>query len=130
MTKTKAYITEGPLFKSIVTFSIPILVATLIANLFHSADMIILGNMADSVAVASVGATSNVIGLVVNFFIALPTGTSVFLARSIGARQTGRIKRIVDTSMYFSVAIGIFVALLGNVVSVPDRKSTRLNSSH
>lgn len=119
MLKSKSYITEGPLFKSIVTFTIPILVATLIANLFHSADMIILGNMADSVAVASVGATANVIGLVVNFFIALPAGTSVFLARSIGARQTGQIKRIVDTSMYFSVAIGIFVAILGNVVSVP-----------
>ena len=117
--KKKAYITEGPLFKSIVTFAIPILVATLVANLFHSADMIILGNMADSVAVASVGATANVIGLVINFFIALPVGTSVVLARAIGAGERGRIKRLVDTSMYFSVAVGFFVALLGNIIAVP-----------
>ena len=119
MLKSKSYITEGPLFKSIVRFAIPILIAALIQNLFHSADMIVIGNMADSTAVASVGATANITGLVLNAFISLAGGTSVLLARSVGAGNEGRCKRIVDTSIYFSIFIGAIVAIIGNVVSVP-----------
>ena len=119
MANNKEYITQGPLLKSIVRFAIPIMIATIIQNLFHSADMVILGNMADSIAVASVGATSNIISLVVQGFIALSFGTSVLLAQAIGAKDENRIKKIVDTSIYFSLACGIFVALIGNIVSVP-----------
>lgn len=119
MAKNKEYITQGPLLKAIVRFAIPIMIAAIIQNLFHSADMVILGNMADSVAVASVGATANIISLVVQGFIALSFGTSVLLAQAIGAQDSGKIKKIVDTSIYFSLACGLFVALIGNIVSVP-----------
>ena len=119
MAKNKEYITKGPLLKSIIRFAIPIMIATIVQNLFHSADMIILGNMADSTAVASVGATANIISLVVQGFIALSFGTSVLLAQAIGAGDERRIKKIVDTSIYFSVACGLFVALVGNIISVP-----------
>lgn len=119
MAGNKEYITKGPLLKSIVRFAIPIMIATIVQNLFHSADMIILGNMADSTAVASVGATANIISLVVQGFIALSFGTSVLLAQAIGAKDEQRIKKIVDTSICFSFICGVFVALLGNVISVP-----------
>lgn len=119
MTNKKEYITTGPLLKSIIRFAIPIMIATIVQNLFHSADMIILGNMANSIAVASVGATANIISLVVQGFIALSFGTSVLLARAIGAQDESKIKKIVDTSIYFSIVCGLFVALMGNVVSIP-----------
>ena len=117
--KIKAYITEGPLFGSIIRFAIPILIAAAVQNLFHSADMIVLGNMADSTALASVGATANITGLVLNAFISLSAGTSVLLARAVGSKNDGRCKRIVDTSLYFSIVAGIVVAIVGNLVSVP-----------
>ena len=119
MASNKEYITKGPLLKSIIRFAIPIMIASIVQNLFHSADMIILGNMADSIAVASVGATANIISLVVQGFIALAFGTSVLLAQAIGAKEEARIKKIVDTSIYFSLACGIFVALMGNIVAIP-----------
>ena len=119
MAKNKEYITKGPLLSAIIRFAIPIMIASIVQNLFHSADMVILGNMADSTAVASVGATSNIISLIVNGFIALSFGTSVLLAQAIGAKNETQIKKIVDTSIYFSVACGLFVALIGNFVSVP-----------
>ncbi len=119
MADNKEYITKGPLLKSIIRFSIPVMIATIVQNLFHSADMIILGNMEDSIAVASVGATGNIISLVITGFIALSFGTSVFLAYAIGAKDEERIKKIVDTSIYFALACGVFVAIVGNIVSVP-----------
>ena len=119
MANSKEYITKGPLWKSIIRFAIPIMIASIVQNLFHSADMVILGNMANSVAVASVGATGNIISLVVQGFIALSFGTSVLLAQAIGARDESRIKKIVDTSIYFSLACGIIVAVVGNIVSIP-----------
>ncbi len=119
MQKNKQYITNGPLLKSIINFALPIMFATVIANLFHSADMMILGNMADLTAVASVGATGNIIALAVTSFTTFSIGPTILLSRAIGANEPGRIKRIVDTSMYFSLALGIAVAIVGNIISVP-----------
>lgn len=64
-------LTEDRLFPSILRFSLPLIVGSVIQILFNAVDIMVLGNMADSLAVASVGATSQVTALIVNTFIGL-----------------------------------------------------------
>ena len=105
--------TEGPLVPSIIKYSIPIAIGALIQVLFNAADIMVLGNWADSVAVAAVGATAPIVGLVVNSFVGLAGGTNVILAHSVGAKDNERIKRTVDTSLILSVSIGVILAFVG-----------------
>lgn len=105
--------TEGPLVPSIIKYAIPIAIGALIQVLFNAADIMVLGNLADSVAVAAVGATTPIVGLVVNSFVGLAGGTNVILAHSVGAKDNDRIKRTVDTSIILSVIIGIILAIVG-----------------
>ncbi|MBE6610105.1 MAG: MATE family efflux transporter [Ruminococcaceae bacterium] len=105
--------TEGPLVPSIIKYAIPIAIGALVQVLFNSADIMVLGNFANSVAVAAVGATTPIVGLVVNSFVGLAGGTNVILAHSVGAKDNDRIKRTVGTSLILSVAIGMILAVVG-----------------
>ena len=105
--------TQGPIFKNFIIFAIPVAVGGIIQTLFNAADMAVLGNMASSVAVASVGATSMIISLLVNTFIGLSGGTQVVLAQAFGEKNQLRINRAVNTSLIMSAVLGVLLMILG-----------------
>lgn len=104
-------LTEGPILKSIILYAIPVMLGTLVQVLFNAADLAVLRYMADDVAVASVGATSSIINLLVTSFVGLSVGVNVMLARTIGQKNDARASKIVNTSLIFSLALGILLAV-------------------
>ena len=58
--------TQGPLMKNIFIYTLPLIVTTLVQQLFSLVDTAVLGNMADTNSVAAVGATTAIINLIVN----------------------------------------------------------------
>ena len=97
----------------IFQYAIPLIIGTLIQTFFNAVDMIVLGNMADSSAVASVGATTSIVHLVVNSFVGIAGGAKVILAHQFGAKVSDSIKRTVDTSILTALGMGLFIALIG-----------------
>jgi O-antigen/teichoic acid export membrane protein len=49
-------LTEGPIFKALVAFSLPMIITNTISLLFHAADVAVLALFVDGPAVAAVGA--------------------------------------------------------------------------
>lgn len=105
--------TQGPIAKQILLYSYPLILSTLVQSLFNAVDVAVLGNMADSLAVASVGATGSVTSLLVNAFVGFSAGAKILLARFVGERSQEKIQRAADTAVILSVACGLTVALLG-----------------
>ena len=120
--------TEGRLFPKIVMYALPLIISTLIQQMFNAIDLIVLGNMADEIALASVGATTSIVSLLVTSFVGLASGTRVVLARQIGARDADNVRKTTDTSLILSVALGLVIAVVGfvcapwflNVTNCPD----------
>ena len=79
--------TEGKLLPKIIQYALPLILSTLVQQLFNAIDIVVLGQMADHVAVASVSATTSVTSLLVTSFVGLASGSRVVLARQIGARD-------------------------------------------
>ena len=109
--------TKGPVLRLIILYSIPLILSTLIQTLFNAVDVAVLGNMADSTSVASVGATSAIFHLMVNGFVGISSGLKILLARYIGAKDTHRIHLSIGTSLIFSFVFGIIIAILGFFLS-------------
>ncbi len=105
--------TSGRLVKLIFVYTIPIILSTILQNLFNLADKAVLGNMAGSNAVASIGATTTISGLVINGAVGLSTGTAIILARYVGQRDDTKIKKTIDTSLITAVLIGVILAIAG-----------------
>ncbi|MBE6642472.1 MAG: MATE family efflux transporter [Ruminococcaceae bacterium] len=105
--------TEGPLTKLIFIYTIPLILASIMQNLFNIADQAVLGNMAGTSAVASIAATSTVSSLIISGAVGLSAGTTIVLARFVGQKDKERIRKTIDTSVITSILIGLIVAVAG-----------------
>ena len=109
--------TQGSLVKLIFIYTIPLILSTILQSLFSIADKAVLGNMAGSTAVASIGATGTVTELIINGAVGLSTGTAIVLARFVGQKDEKKIRTTIDTSIIASLAFGIAVAVAGLILS-------------
>lgn len=117
-------VTGGRLLPSILLYSIPVMLSTFLQTLFNAVDIIVLGNMADSVAVASVGATSVIVSLLVMTFVGLSAGTGILLSRYFGARDEERVRRTVSTSLLLAFGMGVLLTAVAIPLSMPFLRLT------
>jgi len=104
---------EGPLFKNIVSYTIPIILTGILQLLFNAADLIIVGQYRGSIYIAAVGATGSLTGLIINLFLGLSVGTGVTVAHAYGQNDPEAIHRTVHTAIPLAIIIGIFLSIIG-----------------
>lgn len=109
----KKELTCGPILPLIIRYTVPLILTSLVQALFNAVDMAVLRVFASTVAVASVGAIGPISGLLVNSAIGLSSGTSIILARCIGARDDRRSSVVVGTSIVLSLTVGTVLAIVG-----------------
>ncbi len=111
--------TEGPLFKKIVMYSLPIILASLLQLLYNASDMVVVGQFGAEGSLGAVGNTGPLINLIVNVFIGLSVGTCVIIARFYGQRDYESASRVAHTSVVIAAICGVAVGALGFFVSRP-----------
>jgi len=104
---------EGPLFKGIISYTVPIIITSLLQLLFNAMDMIVVGQFCGSITVAAVGATGSLITLIINLFIGLSVGVGVCVARAIGCRDNDGIHKTVHTAIPASLLCGVVLTVIG-----------------
>lgn len=112
-------LTVGSIVDKVLLFAIPLMLTSMLQQLFNATDVAVVGKFASKEAMAAVGSNTPIVSLLVNFFVGISVGSNVLIARFIGARDSDKAKRAVRTSMAFAVAAGIFVAVLGNIIAAP-----------
>ena len=109
--------TSGPLLKKIIIYALPIIGVNILQLLFTAADVAVLGIFTNDQAVAAVGATSQIVNLLVGFFVGLSVGANVLVARAAGAKDKSRASRLVGTSVVVSVLFGVVIMVVGILLS-------------
>ena len=104
---------SGPLLPSIVLYTIPIILTSLLQLLFNAADLVIVGRFCGSVSVAAVGATGAITNLMVNFFVGLSVGAGVTVAHALGSREDSVVQNTVHTALPAALVSGIFLTVAG-----------------
>ncbi len=110
---------HGPLFSSIVIYTIPIIFTSVLQLLFNAADLIVIGRFRGSAAVGAVGATGAITTLIVNLFIGLSVGAGVAVAHAIGAGHRRILQRTVHTAMTAALISGAFLTVVGICCAEP-----------
>ena len=113
MRKRQQTMLEGPLLPSIIQYTIPILLTSILQLLFNAADLVVVGRFCGSISVAAVGATGSITNLMVNFFIGLSVGAGVTVAHAIGSREEEAIHNTVHTALPISLLSGIILTIVG-----------------
>lgn len=113
MKRLTASITEGPILKSVFTYTLPIILTSILQLLFNAADLIVVGRFCGSASVAAVGATGSLTTLIVNLFIGLSVGAGVAVAHAYGANDDLTLHRTVHTAITTSIVAGAVLTIVG-----------------
>ena len=108
----KSSLTEGSVFKTLFSFSLPIIITNTITVLFHAADVAVLSLFVDGPAVAAVGACGSLITLMVALFTGLATGANVLISKRIGAADELGTKKSVGTSLVIGLLSGVILMII------------------
>ncbi len=108
---------NGPLLSKIIKFSIPLVLSSVLQLLFHSADIIVVGQYSGPTALAAVGATGALTNMFITVFMGLSVGTNVLTARYYAAKKFKDLSEVVHTSVAISVLFGIALFFLGLILA-------------
>lgn len=112
-------VTSGPIFKRMLIFAVPIFFSGVLQQAFNTADLIVIGNFANSYALGGISVTGSIINLLVNFFMGLSVGASVSIAQHVGARDTAGARRHAHNAIATALVCGVAVAIAGNIFCRP-----------
>ncbi len=106
---------HGSLYKGILSYTIPIMLTSLLQLLFNAADLVIVGQFCGSISVAAVSATGAITNLIVNLFIGLSVGAGVTVAHGLGGHHDDEVHCVVHTALPTALAAGALLTVVGVV---------------
>lgn len=106
-------LTEGPILKKIILFSIPLVISSVLQLLFNAVDVMVVGKFAGDNALAAVGSNGPIINLITNVFMGLSLGANVLVARFFASKQDDELKKVVHTSILVSIVCGVALVVIG-----------------
>lgn len=109
--------TEGSIWKKILLFSIPLILGNLFQQLYNTVDSIIVGNYIGSEALAAVGSSGSLIGLLIGFCIGASAGAGVVISQFYGAQDKEGVRKAVHTTLAIAVAAGAVLTVAGILLS-------------
>ena len=116
-TQSSTLMTEGPIWKKIITFAFPLFLGNLFQQLYNTADSLIVGNFLGSDALAAVSSSGSLIFLMVGFFNGIAMGAGVVVARYYGARQIEKLQRAIHTDVAFALVAGVLLTIIGLILA-------------
>ncbi|WP_346698836.1 MATE family efflux transporter, partial [Catenibacillus scindens] len=109
--------TQGPIWRKIVTFAIPLFFGNLFQQLYNTADSLIVGNFLGSDALAAVSSSGSLILLLVGFFNGIAVGAGVVIARYFGAQDKENLSKAIHTDLAFGLVAGVLLTIIGLVMA-------------
>ena len=106
-------LTEGPLGRQILVFSLPLVLSNLLQAVFNMTDIAVVGRFAGSQALGSVGSTTIFITLMTGFLIGLGGGVNVLVARFYGAEHPKDVELSVHSALLVCLAAGVLLLAVG-----------------
>ncbi len=98
-----ADMTRGAPWKSIVAFTIPMLIGNIAQQIYSTVDSIVVGKYIGDNALAAVGSAMPVLNLLLVLFIGISAGASVMTAQYFGAKNREGLSFTVGNSITITV---------------------------
>ena len=104
---------NGPIFRNLLIFAIPIFISNLFQQLYNAADTMIVGNILGDTSLAAVGACGSIYELLVGFGLGIGNGLAIVTARAYGAEDYNQVKKTVAGSLVIGLVSSALITLVG-----------------
>ncbi len=113
MAHTTEPMTQGPIWKRITYFALPILLGNLFQQMYNTADSLIVGNFLGKNALAAVSSTGSLIFMLIGFLSGIAIGAGVVISRYFGGNKLEEMSQAVHTTVAFGLVAGVVMTAVG-----------------
>jgi putative MATE family efflux protein len=110
-------LTDGPIGKTLVFFSLPILASNVLQSLNGSINSIWVGRYLGGAALTATSNTNTILFFLIGSVFGVGMAATILVGQSLGAKNIEQAKRVVGTSATFFLATALVVSVLGYVFS-------------
>ena len=104
-------LTSGSVFKNVVCFSLPFLLSYFLQTLYGMADLFIIGQFGGVEQTTAVSIGSQVMHMITVMIVGLSMGSTVIIARAVGAEDKKSASRTVGNTATLFMLISVALAL-------------------
>ena len=114
--------TEGSPLKLILMFAMPVLLGNVFQQFYNMADTMMVGRILGVDALAAMGATASVSGLVLGLNIGLAQGFAIPIAQYAGAGQMDKVRKAVAGTLMLGLIFVLGITLAALLTGIPVLK--------
>lgn len=108
-------LTEGPIARTLVLFSLPILGSNVLQSLNVSVNSVWIGHYLGEAALTASSNANLVLFFLLGTVFGISMASTILIGQAMGARNIDQAKRVVGTGVTFFVGLSALVAVLGFV---------------
>lgn len=108
---------NGSIMDKLISFSLPLMLSSILQLMFNAVDIIVVGRFSGSQALAAVGSTTALINIFTNLFIGISLGANVLAARYFAAGREKEMSESVHTAITLALISGVIMAFVGVAAS-------------
>ena len=112
-------LTQGNILRSLISFAFPVLLALFLQAMYGAADLIIVGQFADTYEQSGVASGSQLFNMITMVITGLTMGVTVFVGSCIGSGDRERAGRGVGTGIAIFAVIAVVLTAL--IVPLSDK---------
>ena len=110
-------LTEGIIWKTLIIFTVPILVGNFFQHLYTTADAVIIGRFTGKEGLAAIDSVFSLLKLPVNLFSGLSAGSSILISQLYGAKKYGELSKTIHTALMLTLITGALLSVTGVLLS-------------
>ena len=114
----KRSLTSGNITKAILFFIIPMMLGSLIQQLYTMTDSVIVGQFTGKVGLAAINSVATLFKFPLNFMNGLAAGATILISRAFGADDKEDLHQSIHAALAVSVLLGV-VFTVGGVIATP-----------
>ena len=105
--------TQGSIFRHLITFALPLLIGNIFQQLYNTVDTWVVGNYVSNEAFSAVGTVGPVINMLIGIFLGLSSGAGVVISQYYGAKRYDKVRDTVHTSIVMTLALCVVFTGVG-----------------
>lgn len=106
---------QKAMWKPLLIFLIPFIISNVLQSLGNTVGSSVVGKGISENALASLNVVMPITFFLISFVFGLGSASSVLIGQAFGAGDYKRIRRTINTSLKFSLILGVVIAIIGTV---------------
>jgi len=111
--------TQGPPWKRIAEFAMPMLLGNFAQQLYNTADSVIVGYYVGDNALAAVGSAMPILNLLLALFVGISTGAGIVISQNFGARDREGLSTAIGNCITLAGLATLLIMIVGPLIARP-----------